>query len=144
MRAMAERRRQHDDRGSAGVEAAIAVTSLLLVGFFIIGAIRVVGSGGDVDAAARSAARAAAAEYDPGSASAAAEAVATQTLAARGVACQNLDVTVDGDLSPGSVVVVELTCSVSLADVVLAGFPGSRTVTGRGVEQVDLVRGGQQ
>ena len=125
------------------MEAAIAVTSLLLVGFFIIGAIRVVGSGGDVDAAARSAARAAAAEYDPGSAASAAEAVAAQTLAARGVACQNLAVTVDGDLSPGSVVVVEVTCSVSLADVVLAGFPGSRTVTGRGVEQVDVVRGGQ-
>ena len=32
--------------------------------------------------------------------------------------------------------------SVSLADVVLAGFPGSKTVSGRGVEQVDVVRGG--
>lgn len=143
MREVDERPTRHDDRGSAGVEAAIAVTSLLLVGFFTIGAIRVVGSGGDVDAAARSAARAAAAEYDPGSAASAAEAVAAQTLAERGVACQNLAVTVDGDLSPGSVVVVEVACSVSLADVVLAGFPGSRTVTGRGVEQVDVVRGGQ-
>jgi|JI10StandDraft_1071094.scaffolds.fasta_scaffold1644393_2 Flp pilus assembly protein TadG len=143
MREVDERPMRHDDRGSAGVEAAIAVTSLLLVGFFIIGAIRVVGSGGDVDAAARFAARAAAAEYEPGSASAAAEEVASQTLAARGVACQNLTVTVEGDLSPGSVVVVEVTCNVSLADVVLAGFPGRRTVTGRGVEQVDVVRGGQ-
>lgn len=137
------RRLRHGDRGAAGVEAAIAVTSLLLVGLFVIGAIRVVGSGGDVDAAARSAARAAAAEYDLGAASSAAEAVAVQTLAARGVACQGLSVTVDGDLSPGSVVVVEVTCSVSLSDVVLAGLPGSRTVTGRGVEQVDVVRGGQ-
>ena len=143
MRGRAKRRTPHDDRGSAGVEAAIAVTSLLLVGFFIIGAIRVVGTGGDVDAAARSAARAAAAEYDSGSASAAAQAVAAQTLAARGVACQQLAVSVDGDLSPGSVVIVSVTCSVSLADVVVAGFPGSRTVTGRGVEQVDVVRGGQ-
>lgn len=133
----------HGDRGSAGVEAAIAVTSLLLVGFFIIGAMRVVGTGGDVDAAARSAARAAAAAYDPEAASAAAQAVAAQALAARGVACQQLAVSVDGDLSPGSVVIVDVTCNVSLADVVVAGFPGSRTVTGRGIEQVDIVRGGQ-
>ena len=44
----------------------MAVTSLLLVGFFIVGALRVVGSGGDVEAAARAAARAAAASYDAG------------------------------------------------------------------------------
>ena len=35
MRGQTKRRTPHDDRGSAGVEAAIAVTSLLLVGFFI-------------------------------------------------------------------------------------------------------------
>ena len=56
------------DQGSAGVEAAIAVTSLMMVGFFIIGALRVTNTGGDVDAVARSATRAAAAEYDDASA----------------------------------------------------------------------------
>ena len=130
------------DRGSAGVETAIAVVGLMMVGFFVIGGIRVVGAGSDVDSAARSAARAAAAEYDVDGATAAAEGVAATVLADRGVACQGLSVSVGGDLSPGSVVVVDVTCTVSLADVVLAGFPGSRTVTGRGVEQVDVVRGG--
>lgn len=132
----------HADRGSAAVEAAIAVTGLLLVGFFIIGAIRVVGSGGDVGAAAHSAARAAAAEYEYGAAAEAARSVASQVLADRGVACTGMSVEIGGDVAPGGVVVVDVTCTVSLADVVLAGFPGSRTVTGRGVEQVDVVRGG--
>ena len=130
------------DRGSAGVEAAIAVTSLMMVGFFIIGALRVTNTGGDVDAAARSATRAAAAEYDDTSAYQAAQLVASSELADRGVACEQLDVQLGGTLAAGGVVTVDVTCIVSLADVVLAGFPGSRTVSGRGVEQVDVVRGG--
>ena len=134
--------RCRNDRGSAAVEAAFAVVALLLVGLFIVGALRVVGSRGDVDAAARSAARAAAAEYDPAAASTAAWGVASSVLADRGVACQRFDVVVGGDLTAGGIVTVDVTCTVSLADVVLAGFPGSRTVTGRGIEQVDVVRGG--
>ena len=130
------------DRGSAGVEAALAVVALLMVGFFIIGGLRIVGSGSDVDSAARAGARAAAAEYDSGSAEAAASAVVASTLSGRGVSCAQLSVSIGGDLSPGSVVVVDVTCTVQLADVVLAGFPGSRTVSGRGIEQVDVVRGG--
>ena len=139
---MTATRRCQGDRGSAAVEAGVAVTALLLVGFFIVGALRVVGSGGDVDAAARAAARAAAASYDTGAASAAASKVAGDVLADRGVACQHLGVAVGGDIAAGGVVTVDVTCTVSLADVVVAGFPGSRTLTGRGVEQVDVVRGG--
>jgi len=119
------------DRGSAGVEAAV-----------IIGALRVTNTGGDVDAAARSATRAAAAEYDDESAYQAAQAVAASELADRGVACEQLDVQLAGSLTAGGVITVDVTCIVSLADVVLAGFPGSKTVSGRGVEQVDVVRGG--
>jgi Flp pilus assembly protein TadG len=134
--------RCRDDRGSAAVEAGVAVTALLLVGFFVIGALRVVGSGGDVEAAARAAARAAAASYDGASASSAAAAVAGDVLAGRGVACEDFGVSVGGDITAGGIVTVAVTCTVSLADVVVAGFPGSRTLTGHGVEQVDVVRGG--
>ena len=130
------------DQGSAGVEAAIAVTSLMMVGFFIVGALRVTNTAGDVDAAARSATRAAAAEYDDASAFQAAQAVAASELADRGVACEQLNVRVGGTLAAGGVITVDVTCVVSLADVVLAGFPGNKTVSGRGVEQVDVVRGG--
>ena len=130
------------DDGSAGIEAAFAVMALLLVAFFIIGALRVIGSSGDAAAAARAGARAAAGEYDTGAANDAANTVVAQMLADRGVACEGLSVSVGGDLIPGGIVTVDVTCTVSLADVVLAGFPGSQTVTGRGVEQVDVVRGG--
>ncbi len=131
-----------EDRGSAAVEAALAVVGLMLVGFFLIGALRVMGSGGDVNAAARSGARAAAAEYDYDSAVASAQQGAGQVLADRGVACEGLSVSVGGDLGAGGVVTVDVACTVSLRDVVLAGFPGSRTMSGRGVEQVDVIRGG--
>jgi hypothetical protein len=90
----------------------------------------------------RAAARAAAANYDTASASAAASKVAGATLADRGVACRNLSIAVGGTLVPGGVVTVAVTCTVSLGDVLVAGFPGSRTLTGRGVEQVDVIRGG--
>jgi Flp pilus assembly protein TadG len=136
------RRDRVDDRGTAGVEAALAVVALLLTGFFLIGALRVTNTAGDVTAAAWSAARAAAATYDPLTATSAARAVAESELADRGVACQNLAVAVGGDLAAGSIVTVDVTCRVSLADVVLAGFPGERTVHARAVEQVDVVRGG--
>lgn len=134
--------RQVADRGTAAVETAVAVTALLLVAFFLIGGMRIVGTGGDVSAAAHAGARAAAAERDSGSAAAAATDVVGRTLAERGVACSALAVSVTGELGAGSIVAVDVTCTVSLADVVLAGFPGSRTVSGRGVQQVDLIRGG--
>ena len=130
------------DRGSAGVEAAFAVVGLLAVGFFVVGALRITGSSSDVDSAARAAARAAASHYDVGAAQAAARSVATQVLDDRGIACRDVSIGVTGDLSAGSVVIVDVSCTVGLGDVLLAGFPGSRTVSGRGVELVDVIRGG--
>jgi Flp pilus assembly protein TadG len=131
------------DRGSAGVEAALAVVALLAVGFFVVGALRVTGSSSDVDSAAHAGARAAAAAYEPAVAQASASAVVRQVLSDRGVACQDLTVSVSGDLAAGSVVVVDVSCTVRLDDAALAGFPGAKTVTGRGVEQVDVIRGGR-
>lgn len=133
---------KRSDRGEAGVEAAIAVTAILMVGFFLVGGIRILGASGDVDAAAHAGARAAAAERDLGAASAAAQTVVAEMLGARGVACADLAVDVGGDISAGGIVTVDVSCTVRLADAALAGFPGSTTVTGRGVESVDVVRGG--
>lgn len=131
------------DDGTAGVEASIAVIALLLVLFFMVGALRITNAGGDVGAAARAAARAAAAERSSGAASSAASAVAAAMLADRGVACAGgPSVAVSGSLDPGGVVRVVVRCTVALADVVLSGFPGTRLVSGSGVESVDAVRGG--
>ena len=130
------------DRGSAAVEAAFAVVALLSVGYFTIGALRVTNSGGDADAAARAAARAAAAEYDTGAAWEAALAIASSVFADRGVACSDLSVVLGGELAAGAIVSVDVTSTVSLNDAALGGFPGTRTVTGHGAEYVDVVRGG--
>ena len=131
------------DRGSAGVEAPIAVTALLAMAMFVIGALRITNTNGDVQAAARAAARAAAAEYSSDAAAIAATRVAAGALADRGQACSQLGVDVQGDLAAGSVVVVTVTCTVDLGDVVLAGLPGSTIVDGEAVEYVDIARGGQ-
>lgn len=131
------------DRGAAGIEAPIAVMALLSVMFFVIGALRITTTSGDVTAAARAAARAASVERSAGTAHAAANEVAASMLAARGVACVGgPDVGVTGEPAAGGVVTVTVTCEVSLSDVVFGGFPGSRTVTGRGVEFIDDIRGG--
>jgi Flp pilus assembly protein TadG len=124
------------------VEASLAVTALLATGMFVIGGLRITNTSGDVQAAARAAARAAAGEYSPDAAASAASQVAAGALAERGMACADLGVDVQGDLSAGSVVVVTVSCTVELGDVVLAGFPGATTVNGEAVEYVDVARGG--
>ncbi len=100
------------DIGAAGVDAAMAVTALLAMSMLVIGGLRITNASGDVQAAARSAARAAAAEYQPSAAEAAASQVASVALADRGQSCRQLDVDVQGDLSAGSVVTVIITCTV--------------------------------
>jgi len=117
------------------------VTALILVLFFVVGGLRVVNTNGDVASAARSAARAAATARTAGESAAAAQTVAQNILSGRGVACSGGPaVSVSGGGSPGTVVTVSVTCVVSLNDVVVVGFPGSRTVTVSAVEYVDAVR----
>lgn len=129
------------DTGSAGIETAFAVTALLLVLFFVVGGMRVVNSNGDVAAAARAGARAAATARTSGQASSDAGAVVSNMLADRGVACSGGPaVSVNGAGVPGNAVTVTVTCTVSLSDVVIVGFPGSRNVTVSAVEYVDATR----
>jgi len=129
------------DRGSAEIEIPLAVMGLLLVLMLIVGGLRISNMNGDVQSAAHAGARAAAAERDIGSAQAAARRVVSNALAESGVGCPAPSVSVSGDLD-GGLVTVSVTCTVSLADVALAGFPGSRTVSVSAVELTDQLRGG--
>lgn len=129
------------DVGSAGIEAVFAVTALLLVLFFVVGAMRIVNSNGDVAAAARAGARAAATARTSGQASSDAATVVANMLTGRGVACDGGPaVSVSGAGVPGNAVTVTVTCIVSLGDVVIVGFPGNRSVTVSAVEYVDTTR----
>lgn len=129
------------DRGSAEIELPIAVMGLILVLLLIVGGLRISNMNGDVQSAAHAGARAAAAERDMGSAQVAAQRVVSAALAESGAGCPSPDVSVSGDLS-GGLVTVRVTCTVSLADVAMAGFPGSRTVSVSAVELTDQLRGG--
>lgn len=141
-------RAQLRDRGSAGVEAALAVTALLLVAWFTVGALRVTNTSGDVGAAARAGARAAATSR-AGDEAGAASAVASKALADRGVACAGAPAV---DLTQGFVIgtggapvrtmTVTVACTVLLGDVSVAGFDPSRVVSASATEMVDPVRGG--
>lgn len=133
--------RLRGDTGSAEIEIPLAVTGLILTMLLIVGGIRISNMNGDVRSAAHAGARAAAAERDLGSAQAAAQRVVSAALAESGVGCASPGVAVSGDLS-GGLVRVQVSCTVSLADVALAGFPGSRTVTVEAVELTDQLRGG--
>lgn len=130
------------DSGTAGIETAVALTALLLVVFFAVGAIRITGTSGDVGTAARAAARAAATGRTSSAGNDLATAVATRILADRGVACNGgPSIDADGAGVPGGAVTVTVTCQVDLGDVAFAGFPGVRTVTASATEYVDSIRG---
>jgi Flp pilus assembly protein TadG len=135
-------RRCRNDAGSAGVETALAVVALLSMTFFVVGGLRITNTNGDVSAAARSGARAAASAGNASSASADASSVVNAMLASRGVACVGgPSISVSGAGAANSLVRVTVTCTVSLGDVVLGGFPGSRSVRASAIEYTDSVRG---
>lgn len=136
------------DRGAAGVEAALAVTAILAVTWFLVGALRITTSGGDVGAAARAAARAAATARR-GSEQSAALSVATAALADRGVACAGGPAvavtpgfTDAGGAQPARTMTVSVSCSVQLDDVTLAFSAPTRVVSASATEFVDPIRGG--
>jgi hypothetical protein len=97
---------------------------------------------GDVDRAARDAARAASIARSSDEARSQGEAAARSTLQSGGVTCRGLTVAVNvDDLAPGGSVAATVTCDVDLADVALLGVPGRRTLTAAFSEPVDVYRG---
>lgn len=131
-----------DDRGGAGIETTFAITALLMVLFFVVGAMRITGADGDVASAARAGARAAATARTEAAAKTDADSVVANALASSGVACSGgPTVDVKGAGVAGNTVTVEVTCVVSLSDVALVGFPGTRDVVASAFEYVDQIRG---
>ncbi len=140
------RGRLADDRGSAGISTFFAVmTMILLLGVGIAG-MRVLTGQGDVTAASRAAARAAAIEHDYGDAVAAADLVAGEEIARAGLACEGHATTVEtssGDFIPGGIVTVTVTCEVSFAGLFTPwSGSGGRSLSGTSSEPIDCLRGG--
>ena len=131
--------------GEAG-EAGVAMLEfviwtpvlLILVGLAVVGG-RVAKTDGEIQAAARAAARAASVQRSPAGAVAAAYQAARADLASSGVTCQHfsLELTPAG---PGGVDTAHLSCVVPLGGVDLIGVGPSKTVTTSFSSPVDVYR----
>ncbi|MEM7340478.1 MAG: hypothetical protein AAF467_17610 [Actinomycetota bacterium] len=134
-----------DETGSAGISSYFAViTMLLLLGLGVAG-MRVFTGFGDVSAAARAGARAAAIEHDHAAAASSVQAVVADELARTGAACTNATATLDtpaGDFGPGQVATVTVTCDVSFVGLFVPWATiAEKQITATGVEPIDCLRG---
>jgi Flp pilus assembly protein TadG len=131
------------DMGAASVELAVLTPLLVALLLLVVPCGRLVSVQLDVDAAAHGAARAASIARTVGVASADAQRVAADTLAARSALCPRPAVAVDsGGLRPAGVVSVTVTCVVPLSDLALLRLPGSHTVASTASSPVDRWRAG--
>jgi Flp pilus assembly protein TadG len=129
------------DGGTAAAEFAVVFPLLLLVLVGVVFVGRLATAEGQVEGAARDAARAASARRSPANAGQAARVEAEAALRAGGVTCQRLDVRIDTSrFEPGGSVAVSVTCQVSLAGLDLLGLPGSTTRTATARAPIDLYR----
>lgn len=130
------------DTGSVTTETVI-VTPIAIVLLCLVAFVGRAGSArGQVDEAARDAARAASLERDAGSALQAAQLTAATALAGNGRACAATDVDVDTSaFRPGGHVAVTVRCDIALSDLGLLGLSGTKTVSSTRVSVVDQYRG---
>ncbi|WP_369383254.1 TadE family protein [Streptomyces sp. cg36] len=141
----ARRRGLRGDEGSAAIEAAIILPSLIMFLCLAIAGGRIVTSGAKIDAAAQDAAREASIHRTMASAQSAAQSAAAESLDDQGITCASTDVTVNtGGLAVpvGQVgtITVTVTCTVNLSDLLLPGVPGAKTLTSTATSVVDRYR----
>lgn len=131
-------RRRPDERGGASVELVVLTPALIAFVLFVVAGGRLVSARGDLDGAARQAARSASLAGNPGSAEVLADDAARSALTERGLDCRALRVDVDVTrFAPGGTVAVTLTCAVGLSDLGLPGLPGADTLQARAVAPID-------
>lgn len=138
-------RRLRGDEGSAAIEAAIVLPSLIMFLCLAIAGGRIVTSGAKIDSAAEDAAREASIHRTAAAAQSAAQSAAAESLSDQGIACASTSVSIDtGGLSVpvGQVgtVTVTVACTVNLSDLLLPGVPGIRTLTSTVTSVVDRYR----
>lgn len=134
-------RKAMSDIGSAGVGIAMGSLIMLILMMLGVGSLRITTTNGDVSSASRAGVRAAANTYSQVAGEKAATDVVFGVLADRGTSCPAPQVQATGSWAPGGLIEVTVTCQVDLSDVVLAGFPGTRTITHSSVEHIDTLRG---
>lgn len=136
---------RRDERGSASIEAAIAVPAFaLFVGLIIFGG-RTATAHQAVESAAADAARSASILRAESQAKSAAEQAARANLTSQGLNCVRIDVDVDThefDRAVGEPAQVEVTvaCLLDLSDLAVPGVPGTRTISATMTSPIDTWR----
>lgn len=122
-----------NDRGAfAALELVILFPFVLVMLLLVVGFGRVERGRELVDQASQAAARAASLAPNPSAAQTAAQQAAEQTLRNGGLSCTGAGASAYADTArfgPGGSVTTHVSCTVSLQDVVVAGFPGHTTLT---------------
>ncbi|WP_019873214.1 TadE/TadG family type IV pilus assembly protein [Sporichthya polymorpha] len=125
------------ERGSIAVELVILTPLLIVLLLLVVGLGRIAHTHAQVEGAAADAARSASLATSPATAQHAGEQAARAYLGDR--SCRHLDIDIDtAGLRPGGVVTAHLRCTVSLAGLGLAGFPGTRTFSATVQVPIDL------
>lgn len=126
----------------AAIELVLLAPVLLLILAFVVGLGRMAHARQQIESVAADSARAASLDRTgAGSARAAAEAGARQSLGEAGVSCTDLTVRLDlSEDRPGGSVTATVSCRAELSDVALAGFPGSKVFTARAVVPIETYR----
>ncbi|MFF4323797.1 TadE/TadG family type IV pilus assembly protein [Streptomyces sp. NPDC001568] len=137
--------RLREDRGSETIAAAIVTPLLIMLLCMAIAGGRIVTSGAKIDAAAEDAARAASISRTYSGAQAEASAAAARSLNDQGIHCASTSTSVDVSglavpLGEVGTVTVTISCTVRMADLLLPGVPGSKTLTSRFTSVVDAHR----
>jgi Flp pilus assembly protein TadG len=137
--------RHGSERGSASVEAAIALPAFaLFVGLIIFGG-RTTVAHQAVESAAVDAARSASLARTRTTAETAATTAAASSLANQDVACVRVTVQVDADaftvaVGQNAAVHVTVGCLLDLEDLAVPGVPGRRSVEARASSSLDTWR----
>ncbi|MFE9476695.1 TadE/TadG family type IV pilus assembly protein [Streptomyces griseofuscus] len=137
--------RLHGDEGSAAIEAAIVLPSLLMFLCLAIAGGRIVTSGSKIDSAAQDAAREASIHRTARAAQGATRSAATESLDDQGIKCTSTAVRVGTSglsvpVGQVATVTATVTCTVSLSDLLLPGLPGAKTLTSTATSVVDRYR----
>lgn len=132
-------RRLSEERGSLSLELVILTPILVILMMFLVEVGRLVEAQGQVDGAARDAARAASIAQDYGLAQQNALQAADSDLTGSAACEAPPSVQFGGgtDLAPGGVVNIVIHCNVNLSYLSLLGISSTKTIIGRASAPID-------
>lgn len=129
------------DAGMMSLEMAILAPLIIVMLLVVVAFGRVTHGRAMVDQAAAAAARSASLASSPGQAVTAAEADAQQTLTGAGLACTGARISLDtSGFRPGGQVTADVSCTVDLSSLALAGVPGRLTLTATATAPLESYR----